>query len=381
VSDSHFFEVLATDGSTRRARLRLSHGAVETPVFMPVGTYGAVKAMAPTELAALGTQILLGNTYHLYLRPGLDTLTAFSGLHRFMSWDRPILTDSGGFQVFSLGALKELTDEGVVFRSHLDGDLVKLTPEVAAHAQQVIGSDIAMVLDECIALPAEDAAVARAVRRSAAWARRFLDVPRREGQRVFGIVQGGTSTAWRKESLGLTLELPIDGVAIGGLSVGEPLEAMLGVLEGLAPDLPKDRPRYLMGVGTPRDLLEAVRRGIDMFDCVLPTRNGRNGSVFTNEGTINLRNALHRDADLPVQVGCECPCCREFSRGYLRHLFQTKEILGCRLATSHNLHYYHRLMSDIRESLDRGEFEAYYRRKQPILAAAYPDRPLIGDQE
>ena len=339
---------------------------------MPVGTYGVVKTVTSDELKAVGAEIILGNTYHLYLRPGLEILQQFQGLHRFMGWSRPILTDSGGFQVFSLTSLKQITDEGVSFRSHLNGDTIFLTPELSAQIQQVIGSDIAMVLDECVALPNQPEVLESAVIRSIAWAKRFLDVPRKEGQKVFGILQGGTSFDLRMQSLEGTMALPIDGLAIGGLSVGEPHSAMVETLEGLAPHLPPRLPHYLMGVGTPRDILESVRRGVDMFDCVLPTRNARNGGFFTQDGLINIRNAQFRNDMTPIDENCTCECCRNYSRAYLRHLFQIKEILGCRLATLHNLHYYQRFMLQMREALDQGIFERFYETLRPRLKAAYP---------
>ncbi len=368
------FETLNTSGFARRGRLTLAHGTVETPTFMPVGTVGAVKTVAPWELEEMGAQILLGNTYHLYLRPGLEVLRHFDGLHSFMHWKKPILTDSGGFQVFSLDTRRKVTDEGVVFKSHLNGDTIHLTPELSAEIQKAIGSDIAMVFDECVALPAPREALDRAVERSTAWAKRFLEVPRLDGQKVFGIVQGGTDLELRAKSLELTLALPLDGLALGGLSVGEPHSEMVSVLDRLAPSLPAHLPHYLMGVGTPRDLLEAVRCGIDMFDCVLPTRNGRNGGFFTTDGLINIRNQAHQMDTNPIDADCPCPCCSRFTRGYLRHLFMTKEILGCRLATLHNLHYYHRFMSDIRRSLENGSFEDLYSKLAPRLRQAYPDR-------
>ncbi len=368
------FEVLKSDGFARRGRLTLTHGVVETPTFMPVGTLGAVKTVAPWELEAMGAQIILGNTYHLYLRPGLEVLRHFGGLHRFMKWDKPLLTDSGGFQVFSLDARRKVTDEGVLFRSHLNGDAIHLTPELSAQIQQAIGSDIAMLFDECVALPSPNHVLEQAVKRSLEWGKRFLDVPRLSGQKIFGIVQGGTSPDLRAQSLEGTLALDIDGLAIGGLSVGEPHSEMIAVLEGLAPKLPTHLPHYLMGVGTPRDLLESIRCGIDMFDCVLPTRNGRNGGFFTHDGLINIRNQKHQLDDAPIDPQCDCPCCSRYSRGYLRHLFLTKEILGCRLATLHNLHYYHRFMSAIRQSLENGSFPVLYGEWAPRLRAAYPDR-------
>jgi len=365
------FEVLFTEGHARRGRLKLAHGVIETPVFMPVGTYGAVKTLTPTDLENAGTQILLGNTYHLYLRPGLEVLGAFGGLHKFMNWQRPILTDSGGFQVFSLGQNRKISEDGVVFRSHLSGDKIELTPEKAAEIQRVIGSDIAMVLDECVALPATQEQLDQAVLRSYRWADRFLKEPRLKGQQIFGIFQGGTDIELRKKSLGLTLELPVDGIAIGGLSVGESHDEMIAVLEGVAPHLPPKLPHYLMGVGTPLDILEAVNQGVDMFDCVLPTRNARNGGLFTSDGLLNIRNQSHKLDDKPIDLECSCETCRGYSRGYLRHLFLTKEILGCRLATVHNVHYYHRLMLGIRSSLEAGTFRSFYEQWKPRLRAAY----------
>lgn len=373
------FVVLKESGGARRGRLTLTHGTVETPVFMPVGTYGAVKTLTPEEVAGAGSQIILGNTYHLYLRPGLEILESFGGLHRFMGWDKPILTDSGGFQVFSLAQSRKINDEGVEFRSHLNGDRVFLTPELSAQIQQTIGSDIAMVLDECVALPSPENVIQAAVRRSRQWAERFLEVPRRKGQLIFGINQGGTSPALREESLTLTTELPIDGIAIGGLSVGETHREMVDVLEFLSPRLPRELPHYVMGIGTPLDLLEAVRNGIDMFDCVLPTRNARNGGLFTSEGLLNIRNADHRLDSGPVEPGCQCPCCLNHSRGYLRHLFQIKEILGCRLATLHNLHYYHRFVAGMRQAIETDSFPKFYEEMRPRLAAAYPERTEKND--
>jgi len=368
------FVVLKESGGARRGRLTLAHGTVETPVFMPVGTYGAVKTLEPREVAEAGSQIILGNTYHLYLRPGLEILSKFGGLHNFMGWQKPILTDSGGFQVFSLAKSAKINDEGVEFRSHLNGDRVFLTPELSAQIQQTIGSDIAMVLDECVALPSPENVIQAAVRRSREWAERFLAVPRQNGQLIFGINQGGTSLPLRDESLKLTTELPIDGIAVGGLSVGETHREMVDVLEFLQPRLPRELPHYVMGIGTPLDLLEAVRNGIDMFDCVLPTRNARNGGLFTSEGLLNIRNADHRLDSAPVEEGCDCPCCLNYSRGYLRHLFQIKEILGCRLATLHNLHYYHRFVAGMRQAIETDSFVKYYQEMRPRLAAAYPER-------
>jgi queuine tRNA-ribosyltransferase len=368
------FEVLGSEGGARRGRLRLSHGVIETPAFMPVGTYGAVKTLSPSELESVGAQIILGNTYHLYLRPGLEVLRDFGGLHRFMGWDHPILTDSGGFQIFSLGNLKKVTDEGVSFRSHLNGDSLFLTPELAAEIQQTIGSDIAMVLDECVALPNSLDVLKSAVDRSYLWAKRFFEVAPKEGQCRFGIFQGGTDPNLRRLSLEMTASLPLDGLAIGGLSVGESHEEMIATLDAVAPFLPPQIPHYLMGVGTPRDLLESIRRGVDMFDCVLPTRNARNGGFFTDDGLLNIRNQQYQRDQSPIDGDCTCACCRGFSRAYLRHLFQMKEMLGCRLATIHNLHYYHRFMSGARHALSSGEFETFYQRMRAKLVGGYPDR-------
>ncbi|MBM4303963.1 MAG: tRNA guanosine(34) transglycosylase Tgt [Deltaproteobacteria bacterium] len=373
-NNSSHFEVLKSDGFARRGRLILHHGTLETPVFMPVGTVGAVKTMSPTDLKNVGSQIILGNTYHLYLRPGLESLKIFGGLHSFMNWDKPILTDSGGFQVFSLGKLKKLTDEGVQFQSHLNGDTLFLTPELSAQIQQTIGSDIAMLFDECVALPNTEKVLKEAVHRSLRWGKRFFEVPRHPYQKIFGIIQGGTSIPLRLESLEGTLQLPIDGLAVGGLSVGEPHAEMIHVLTEIAPHLPQHLPHYLMGVGTPRDILEAVKNGIDMFDCVLPTRNARNGGFFTHDGLLNIRNSVHTHDQRPIDATCLCECCQNYSRGYLRHLFLTKEILGLRLATLHNLYYYHRLMSQIRESLESGTFQSFYETMKPRLTTAYPDK-------
>ncbi len=367
------FQVLEQQGHARRGRLTLAHGVVETPVFMPVGTYGAVKSLSPQEVKAVGSQIILGNTYHLYLRPGLEVLKQFGGLHAWMNWDRPLLTDSGGFQVFSLAEGRQMSEEGVTFRSHLDGAKVHLTPELSAEIQRTIGSDIAMVLDECVALPASETALKSALELSYRWAKRFLACPRKDGQKIFGIIQGGVDLNLRRQSLELTASLPIDGLAVGGLSVGEPHQQMMDTLEYLAPLMPPALPHYLMGVGTPRDLLEGVKRGIDMFDCVMPTRNARNGGFFTDEGLLNIRNAEHKNSEKSVAESCGCDCCQNYSRSYLRHLFATKEMLGSRLATIHNLHYYHAFMREIRQVLEIRQFPDFYEQRSPQLKRAYPD--------
>jgi queuine tRNA-ribosyltransferase len=367
---SAHFEVLSTDGGARRGRLTLGHGAVETPVFMPVGTYGTVKAMAPVELADLGAQIVLGNTFHLWLRPGLDVIGAHGGLHRFMGWGRPILTDSGGFQVFSLGALRRISEQGVKFASPVNGDRLFLTPEESMRIQTVLDSDVAMVFDECTPYaigdrPATADEAATSMRLSLRWARRSRDsfdaLSDARGRRnaLFGIVQGGMYEELRDESLAGLVDIGFDGYAIGGLSVGEPKEEMLRILAHAAPRLPASRPRYLMGVGTPEDLLDGIASGIDMFDCVMPTRNARNGWLFTSHGDIKLRNSRYRSDTGPLDETCACPTCRTFSRGYLHHLQRVNEILGARLNTIHNLHFYLDLMEQARAAIAAGRFAAF----------------------
>jgi queuine tRNA-ribosyltransferase len=361
------YELLAEDGAARRGRLTLPHGTVETPVFMPVGTYGTVKAMAPDELVVNGAQIVLGNTFHLWLRPGLETIAAHGGLHRFMGWSRPILTDSGGFQVFSLGALRKITEDGVRFASPINGDRLLLTPEESMRIQGVLNSDIAMVFDECTPYeidgrPASTDEAASSMRLSLRWAQRsraaFAPVAER-GNALFGIVQGGMYEPLRDESLAGLTDIGFDGYAIGGLSVGEPKEDMLRILAHTAPRLPRERPRYLMGVGTPEDLLDGIAAGIDMFDCVMPTRNARNGGLFTRWGDLKLRNARYKSDTAPIEPGCACAACRGFSRAYLHHLQRVNEILGARLATIHNLHFYLRLMAEARAAIEAGRFEAF----------------------
>ncbi len=347
------FEVRSRSGAARRGVLQLAHGAVDTPAFMPVGTYGTVKAMSPQELEALGAQIVLGNTFHLWLRPGLEVIAKHGGLHRFMSWHKPILTDSGGFQVFSLGALRKITEQGVQFASPVNGDRLFLTPEESMRIQQVLDSDIAMVFDECTAYPASEEEAAQSMRLSLRWAQRSRD-SFRSGNRLFGIVQGGMYEALREESL-LKLEaIGFDGYAIGGLSVGEPKEDRARIVAHVVPRMPEQQPRYLMGMGTPEDIIEAVLAGIDLFDCVLPTRNARNGWLFTRHGDVKIRNARHRDDPAPLDEGCACYACRNFSRAYLYHLQRTNEILGARLNTLHNLHYYQELMRDLRGAIEQG---------------------------
>jgi queuine tRNA-ribosyltransferase len=346
------FEVIARCGQARRGRLTLAHGSVETPVFMPVGTYGTVKAMAPNELDALGAQIVLGNTFHLWLRPGIEVIAAHGGLHRFMGWPRPILTDSGGFQVFSLGPLRKVREDGVAFASPVDGDRLLLTPELSIEIQRAFDSDVVMVFDECTAYPATREEAARSMELSLRWAARCRSAHGESANALFGIVQGGMFDDLRAASLDGLRALGFDGYAIGGLSVGEPKEDMRRVEAFIAPRLPDDRPRYLMGVGTPEDIVEAVANGVDMFDCVLPTRNARNGFLFTRYGDIKIRNARHRTDIAPLDADCACYTCRHFSRAYLHHLQRANEILGARLATIHNLHYYLTLMAELRRAIE-----------------------------
>ncbi len=353
------FSLLHTDGAARRGALELAHGVVQTPVFMPVGTYGSVKAMSPAELVDLGAQIVLGNTFHLWLRPGLEVIEAHGGLHRFMGWQGPILTDSGGFQVFSLGALRKISEEGVRFQSPVNGDRLLLTPEESMRIQRVLDSDVVMIFDECTPYPASEAQAAESMRLSLRWAERSRRAHEGNSNALFGIVQGGMYEPLRDESLRGLTDIGFDGYAIGGLSVGEPKQDMLRILSHTAPQLPAERPRYLMGVGTPEDIVAAVERGIDMFDCVMPTRNARNGWLFTRYGDIRIRNARHRTDTRPLDETCACYTCRNFSRGYLHHLQRVNEILGARLATLHNLHYYHCLMVEMRQAIEGGRLAAY----------------------
>jgi queuine tRNA-ribosyltransferase len=347
------FTMQKTDGNARRGILELAHGRVDTPAFMPVGTYGAVKAISPEELKGFGAQIVLGNTFHLWLRPGLEVIGKHGGLHRFMAWDAPILTDSGGFQVFSLETLRKITEEGVHFASPINGDRLLLTPEESMRIQKTLNSDIAMVFDECLAYPATERQAADSMRLSMRWARRSRDS---YDDVLFGIVQGGVYPELRAESVDALKTIGFDGYAIGGLAVGEPKEERLKILAHTR--LPEDKPRYLMGVGTPEDIVEAVAAGLDMFDCVLPTRNARNGWLFTRHGDIRIRNARYRDDTAPLDERCGCYTCRHFTRAYLHHLDKTKEILGARLNTLHNLHYYQELMRELRGAIERGNFSS-----------------------
>jgi len=361
-------EVLATEGQARLGRLTLAHGVIDTPAFMPVGTYGTVKAMTPEELEDLGAQIVLGNTFHLMLRPGADIVAAHGGLHRFMHWSHPILTDSGGFQVFSLKSLRRITEEGVRFRSPIDGSEVRLTPEDSMEVQLKLRSDIAMALDDCTPYPATEAQARESMERSMRWAARSHARYYREQPPggLFGIVQGGMHGPLRLASLDSLMQLDFPGFAVGGLAVGEPEEERLRILETVVPRMPADRPRYLMGVGRPEDIVAAVLRGIDMFDCVMPTRHARNGHLFTSTGVINIRNSAHH-ADLgPIDPQCTCYTCRNYTRSYLRHLDRCKEILGSRLNTLHNLHFYLELMRTVRAAIAAGTLRAW---AQGYLAA------------
>ena len=347
------------DGLARRGTVSLIHGDVQTPAFMPVGTYGTVKAMSPLELKEINAHIVLGNTFHLWLRPGLDVIAAHGGLHTFMGWDGPILTDSGGFQVWSLGALRKITEEGVKFRSPINGDSCFLTPEESMHIQKVLNSDIVMIFDECTPYPATHSAANDSMQLSLRWARRSKDAHAGNENALFGIIQGGMFEDLRDISLAGLTSIDFDGYAIGGLSVGEPKEDMLRILAHTAPKMPQNKPRYLMGVGTPEDLVAAVSQGIDMFDCVMPTRNARNGWLFTQYGDIKIKNAGYKSDTQPLDADCGCYTCTNFSRAYLHHLHKVGEILGARLNTIHNLHYYQELMAGMRSSIEAGAFEAF----------------------
>ena len=366
------FELLKTDGKARRGELSLSHGVVQTPIFMPVGTYGSVKAMSSADLDAVGAQIVLGNTFHLWLRPGLDVMRAHGGLHSFMNWTKPILTDSGGFQVWSLGDLRKISEEGVAFQSPVNGDKLFLTPEESMRIQAVLNSDIVMVFDECTAYPSTRDQTAESMRLSMRWAKRSKEEFRalNNPNALFGIVQGGMMEDLRQESLDGLAELDFHGYAIGGLSVGEPKEDMNRILAFTTPRLPEHKPRYLMGVGTPEDLVEGVSQGVDMFDCVMPTRNARNGWIFTRFGDIKIRNSRYRDDLGPIDESCACPVCTPrahgddrpaYSRSYLYHLQKVQEILGAHLATVHNLYFYLDLMRQMREAIAQGAFAAWRR--------------------
>ena len=353
------FELDKTQGFARRGRLVFERGTVETPAFMPVGTYGTVKAMTPEELQELGAQIVLGNTFHLMLRPGTEIIKKHGDLHNFMHWQGPILTDSGGFQVWSLGKLRKITEEGVKFNSPIDGSKVFMGPEESMQVQRDLGSDIVMIFDECTPYPAEEKEVQESMELSLRWAKRSKEAHGENPSALFGIVQGGMFPHLREISLNGLTEIGFDGYAIGGLSVGEPKEEMIKVLDHLKHQMPEDKPRYLMGVGTPEDIVEAVRRGVDMFDCVMPTRNARNGFLFTSKGMVRIRNAKYTDDIGPVDDECDCYTCKNYSRSYLRHLDKTKEILGARLNTIHNLHYYQHVMAGLRDAIKNGQLDEF----------------------
>jgi len=390
------FELVSQDreSKARRGRLITTHGILETPAFMPVGTQGSVKAVSPRELRELDAQIILGNTYHLFVRPGLDVIKHFGGLHNFVSWDGPILTDSGGFQIFSLAKLRKITEDGVAFQNHIDGTPAFISPEIAMEIQAALGSDIAMALDECIPYPCEYDYAAQSAEMTTRWAKRCLEWKRRNGEAakrgpadssirrfadsmLFGIVQGGTFDDLRRASAQAIVELDFDGYAIGGVSVGEPEQEMMSAIESAEPFLPADKPHYAMGLGTPPQLLEMIARGMDMFDCVLPTRLARNGTAFTAAGTLNLKNAEFAVDKSPIEENCACPACREFTRGYIRHLIKAEEILGLRLITLHNLHFYLNLMSRARTEIERGRFDHF----RKTFVAGYKTRDAAGSTD
>lgn len=371
------FTVLKTDTATRArlGRLVTPHGVVDTPAYMPVGTQGSVKALDPRELLEMGTQIILGNTYHLNIRPGMDIIRAAGGLHRFMNWSLPILTDSGGFQVFSLAKIRKILPHGVEFRSHLDGSKLFLGPKEAMAIQRELGSDIAMTFDECPPYDAPPREQRLAVERTIRWARECREQPRAPGQQVFGIVQGGCNAAWREECARALVALDFDGYAIGGVSVGEPEPEMMRAVELTEPHLPADKPRYAMGLGTPAQMVELVARGVDLFDCVLPTRVARNGTAYTRRGALPIKAAAYKADFRPIEEGCDCFACRHFTRAYLRHLLNVNEILGLRMLSVHNTHLYLKLMADVRTAIAEGRF-AEFRRE--FVAGYVPSRRILS---
>ncbi len=359
------FELLNTDGTTRRGQISFPRGTIQTPAFMPVGTAATVKSMTPEDVESVGAEIILGNTFHLMLRPGMEVIEVHKGLHKFMHWDKPILTDSGGFQVFSLGELRKITEQGVTFASPVDGSKVFMGPEESMQVQRTLGSDIVMIFDECTPYPATEAEARISMELSLRWAQRSKDEFQRlaphgeDSSALFGIIQGGMYPELRDISLKGLTEIGFDGYAIGGLSVGEPKEEMIKILQHTTPRMPQDKPRYLMGVGRPEDIVEAVRRGVDMFDCVMPTRNARNGHLFTHQGVVKIRNQKHQFDTRPLDETCGCYTCQNYSRSYLRHLDKSNEMLGARLNTLHNLYYYQELMQGIREAIEQGCFEQF----------------------
>ncbi len=353
------FELLAEDGHARRGRIELQRGTIETPVFMPVGTAATVKGVKPSTVEEIGAQIILNNTFHLMLRPGMDIIRAHGSVHKFMNWHKPILTDSGGYQVFSLGDMRKLNEKGVEFRSPFDGSKVWLDPETSMDIQRILGSDIVMAFDECTPYPATVDEARDSMELSMRWAKRSKEAHGDNPSALFGIIQGGVYPDLRHESLEQLTDIGFDGYAIGGLSVGEPQEEMLHILDGIAPAMPADTPRYLMGVGTPEDIVEAVRRGVDMFDCVMPTRNARNGHLFTSTGVVRIRNSRYKNDTRPLDENCDCYTCQNFSRSYLRHLAHTGEMLGGTLNTIHNLRYYQNLMRDLRQAIEEGRLDHY----------------------
>lgn len=375
------YELLATDGKARRGRIHTAHGVIDTPTFMPVGTAATVKGMLPENVADTGAQILLGNTYHLMLRPGAERVARLGGLHKFMNWDKPILTDSGGYQVMSLAGLRKITEEGVTFKSHIDGRKFNLTPERSMEIQHLLGSTITMAFDECTPFPATEKQAAESMRMSMRWAKRSRDAfVKREGYALYGIQQGSVFEALRRESSEKLAELDLPGHSVGGLAVGEGQQVMFDTLDFCVEMLPANKPRYLMGVGKPSDLVGGVMRGIDQFDCVLPTRSGRNAQAFTHRGTVNLKNGRHKDDDRPLDDQCSCPACTKYSRAYLHHLIKANEILGAVLLTWHNLAYYQDLMRDMREAISEGRMEAFARDFQAAQEGGDIDPvPIIQD--
>ena len=353
------FKLHKTDGNARRGELTFPRGKVQTPAFMPVGTYGTVKGMLPRDISEIGAEIILGNTFHLMLRPGTEVVKQHGDLHDFINWQGPILTDSGGFQVFSLGAMRKITEEGVTFKSPIDGSAVYIDPEKSMQVQRDLGSDVVMIFDECTPYPATQQQADDSMQLSLRWAKRSKDAHGDNPSALFGIVQGGMYEQLRDQSLAGLVEIDFDGYAIGGLSVGEPKEDMIRILDHLASTMPSDKPRYLMGVGKPADLVEAVRRGIDMFDCVMPTRNARNGHLFTSQGVVKIRNAKYRNDTSPLDSECDCYTCQNFSRGYLHHLEKCGEMLGAQLNTIHNLRYYQKLMQDLRNAIEQGSLDDF----------------------